>query len=305
MSRPIAFTVVVAVVGGSLPLRRCLSALRPQMDSASDEIIVPYDAWCSEVAALARDFPEVRFHRMDDPPATGVSPRSPQRHRLYERRRAAGLAHARGVIVALTEDYAVPAPDWRQRMTAAQRAEAVVGGAVENGVDRPLNWALYYCDFGRFGRPFPAGPVHYVSDVNVSYQREVLLAAAAVWQHAYQETILHDQLKARGCQLVLDDGPAVFQHRPSLAISDALRERAALGRAFGETRATRREIRRRLLYALATPILPAVLVFRCLQHMIRHQRSVRQIVTTLPYLLAFLTAYALGELSGYLAPRSE
>ena len=34
---------------------------------------------------------------------------------------------------------------------------AAIGGAIENGVDRPLNWAVYYSDFGRYQNPFQSG----------------------------------------------------------------------------------------------------------------------------------------------------
>jgi hypothetical protein len=91
------------------------------------------------------------------------------------RRSAVGLQLARGQIIAMTEDHAVPAADWIREIRAAhERPYAVIGGAIENAVDRPLNWALYYCDFGRNGRPMPAGEAESVSDVNVSYKREAL-----------------------------------------------------------------------------------------------------------------------------------
>jgi hypothetical protein len=275
------------------------------MDPEDSEIIVPYDAWCDDVATLAAAFPRVTFHPIDEAGAGAVPPESLGRHQLYESRRAAGLARARGAIVALTEDYAVPAPDWVRQMRAAHTpGRPVVGGAVENGVDRPLNWALYYCDFGRFGRPFSSGRAQYLSDVNVSYARDLLTETAPVWRSAYQETTMHWALQAGGHQLWLDPSPVVFQHRPALPLGEALRERAALGRAFAATRADATRGGKRLMYAVATPFLPPLLLYRCIRHMIRQQRTAAQILTTLPYLLAFLSAYALGELSGYAAPRS-
>lgn len=305
MSHSIALSVVVAVVGGPGPLRRCLTALCTQMDPHESEIIVPYDRWCDDVATLNGEFSQVRFHRISDDGITETPRVSIDRHRLYERRRAVGLSLARGAVVALTEDFAVPTPDWsRQVLAAHARAHPVIGGAIENGIDRPLNWALYYCDFGRYGRPFPAGPVSYVSDVNVSYKQPVLLATADVWRDAYQETTLHWYLKAHGYPLFLDPSPVVFQQRPTLPLAHAVRERAALGRAFAETRAATATWQR-VLYACGTPVLPLLLLSRCMRHMLRQGRTVRQMATTLPLALILMTAYALGELSGYiLFPKS-
>ncbi len=34
------------------------------------------------------------------------------------------------------------------RSQAPRTGYAAIGGAIENGINRPLNWAVYYCDFG-------------------------------------------------------------------------------------------------------------------------------------------------------------
>src|SRR5262245_41501310 len=103
MSAPLRLSIIVVPVSGATSLRRCLAALSAQMDLAESEIIVPYDAASAAVASLAAEFPQVRFHRVDDPsqPSPILAPL--HRHRLYDRRRAAGLAVAQGTVVAMTE----------------------------------------------------------------------------------------------------------------------------------------------------------------------------------------------------------
>src|SRR5262249_27076921 len=151
------------------------------------EIIVPFDEWCLEVSELAAEFPGVRFHRISDLGPAADSGRTAHQHRLYDRRRAIGLSMVRGHLVAMTEDHAVPAPDWCRQITAVheQSDYAAIGGAIENGVDRPTNWAWYYCDFGRYGGPLLAGPSPYASDVNISYKRDALQRIRSVWSDAY------------------------------------------------------------------------------------------------------------------------
>ena len=266
------------------------------------ELIVPYDRWSPDVADLQGEFSDARFHVIDD---LGVAARAQipaHAHRLYDRRRAVGLALARGRVVALTEDHAVPATDWcRQILAAHEQPHAVIGGAIENGVDRPLNWAWYYCDFGRYGRPLAAGPVEYVSDVNVAYKRSALESVREVWQEAYHETTVHWTLRSRGAAIVLDPRMVVYQHRPAMRIADAYRERMQWGRVFAETRAATQGPWKRLGYAVATPVLPAVMKMRVLRHMLRQGRTAAQIARTLPLAFLLLTGWALGELSGYVA----
>ena len=301
MSAPLRLSVIIIVVSGVAALRRCLTALCAQMDAAQSEIIVPYDAVAAAVASLASEFPQVRFHRIDDPDHPQPALPTLYRHQLYDRRRAAGLAVAQGEIIAMTEDHVVPAADWCAQLLAAHAsAAAVIGGAIENGIDRPLNWALYYCDFGRYGRPLDAGPAAVISDVNVSYKREVLLSALAVWRDGYAETTLHWHLGAHGHQLLLDPRLVVFEERPRLPLGELIRERLALGHAFGATRRAALPGWKRAAHMCATPLLPLLLLYRCLHDMMRQRRTLRQIATTLPYVLVFVIVYAVGELTGYL-----
>src|SRR6476659_705997 len=97
-------TIVLTVVGGKQFVRRCLHVLCRQIEFNQTEIIVPYDRWSIDVGELAEEFPDVNFHFFTNlGPALNSSVTSHQ-HRLYDRRRAVGLALARGHLVAMTED---------------------------------------------------------------------------------------------------------------------------------------------------------------------------------------------------------
>jgi len=266
------------------------------------EIIVPYDRWSLDVADLQSEFPQVRFHLIHDLGAAACETTPSHAHRLYDRRRAVGLALAKGRVVAMTEDHAVPAADWcRQTLIAHEQPHAVIGGAIENEVDRPLNWAWYYCDFGRYGRPFTAGEGEYASDVNVAYKRTALESVRDVWCDAYHETTVHWTLRSRGAVIFLDPRMVVSQHRSAMSIAGAYRERIQWGRVFAETRAAASAGWKRIAYAAGTPLLPAVLATRALRNMVRQRRTGAQIAGALPWVVLLLTGWALGELSGYVA----
>lgn len=295
-------TIILTVVSGKEAMRNCLTALYPQVDFSNSEVIVPYDKWCQNIGELNTEFPKVNFHFIDELGLAENTDIASHEHRLYDRRRAIGLRLAKGEIIAMTEDHATPAPDWiEQILKAHEKPYQIIGGAIENGIDSPLNWAWYYCDFGRYGRPFPVGDINYVSDVNVSYKKEALDSVKDVWYEAYRETILHWTMREKGAELVLDENIAVYQQRPKISLLNAFRERIQWGRVFAETRVAVSSISRRFIYAVGSIILPPVLLFRLLRNMKRHQRSFKQIIQTLPFAFLLLIGWSLGELLGYVS----
>lgn len=292
-------SILITVVSGKDAVRRCLLALRPQVQTVAAEIIVPYDQWAVEVGELAAEFPEANFHLIADSVASNVPA---HQHRLYDRRRAVGLSLANGQIIAMTEDHAVPAADWVNQILLAHRQPfAVIGGAIENGVDRPMNWALYYCDFGRYGSPLPQGEIGYVSDVNVSYKREALETVRDVWRDEYHETTVHWTMRERGIELRLDPGLKVYQHRPPMTFGKAFRERTEWGRVFAETRVAAIALTQRIFFAAVAPLLPVVLLARVAKNMLRQHRTFGQMATTLPLTAGLLIGWAWGEFVGYVS----
>ena len=295
-------TVVITVVSGKESLRRCLAAVTPQIDFAETEVVVPYDEWSKEVGELAPEFPSVNFHFVKNLNLTLSGDISTREHRLYDRRRAAGLQVSRGRIVAMTEDHVLPARDWCHQILAAHECPAaVIGGAIENGIDRPLNWAWYYCDFGRYGRPMTNREPEYVSDVNVSYKRAELMEIYEVWCHSYHETTVHWALRDRGVKLLLNEKIAVFQHRPTVSLKKAWFERFAWGRIFAETRSCRLNVSKRFGLAAGTIFLPILLLLRIIRHMLRQKRTARQLTSVLPFAIFLLAGWAVGEFWGYLS----
>ena len=163
MNSELLLTILITVVSGKNTMRRCLKALCPQVNFSEMEIIVPFDKWSEEIRELTAEFPEVRFHFIKDTAIAAQKNISAGDHLLYDLRRTVGLKLSRGRLIAITEDRAEPAEDWIQQILFLhQQPIEVIGGAIENGVDTPLNWAWYYCDFGRYGRPFLNEEINYI-----------------------------------------------------------------------------------------------------------------------------------------------
>lgn len=269
------------------------------------EILVPYDVTVKAVARIVRD-----AQRPGGPPIRGlnlgrlVTRRSARtaagQHELIDRRRSAGLLAARGALVGILEDRGVPRADWAATAVQLHRElpHQVIGGAVENGREHTLNWAVYFCDFGRYQRPFEPGPRRYVSDVNVVYKRHALEQTRDIWRVSYHEPLVHWALERAGATLYVSPELVVDQMRDGLRIGALLRERVAWGRLFGALRVRDASVARRLGLAMASPLVPGVLFLRLLRDQIMRRVSLPQLARAVPVTLALMAAVGLGELIG-------
>jgi len=299
-SQELELTVLLTVVSGKDAVRENLSALIPQLDFEKSEVIVPYDKFSSDIAELKVDFPQVFFHYIKDLGLAASPDVSAHAHRLYDRRRAVGLKLSRGRLIAMLEDHGRAADDWVENIEAAHLQDySVIGGAIRNDVDKPLNWALYYCDFGRYAPPFEPREVSYVSDINLAYKRADLMAVEDIWKDAFHETAVHGALLARGKKLFRDDRPVVHQRRNGLELIPVLRERISWGRIFAETRASEFTFWKRCAFAAGSIFLPPLMLTRVFSHMRRQGQSVGRMLKITPVLTLILIAWAFGEFLGY------
>lgn len=292
-------SVVIAIIaGGREPTATCLSALEASAEGHALQCIVPYDARLDDVEALTERFPWVEFvDARDRVDAEQLGDFSREHHDIL---RAIGLGRARGRIVALLEDHGTPSRGWCSAVLEAHRDScAAVGGAVENGVDRLLNWAVYYCDFGRYQSPLPAGPAEFLSDSNSAYKREALESVKDQWRDAFHETAVNWELRRCGAMLRLDPNMVVYQTRHNLSLFPVLRERFVWGRSFAGTRVADATLTKRAFYAAISFLLPVILTGRILLGGLRRGRNLRRLATALPLILLLELIWACGEFFGY------
>jgi len=302
-----ALSAVVVIVSDTLAavahtghLQGCLSALRQQVDAPRFEIVVPYHAATDGIDSLRATFPDVRFVPVADPAIAARKPGSREHHDVL---RARGLAVARGALLALLEDHARPDAHWCANIVAAHRADSVaaVGGAIENGIDRPLAWAVYYCDFARYQNPVPRGPSSFASDANTAYKRTALEALRPLWTKSFREGIVNGALLAAGNKLALDPTVIVYQHRSDLRLGKALSERFVWGRSYAQTRCTVLAPMRRIAYAALSPLLPALLFLRMAATAWQRRRHFGKFVRSAPLVALLACSWSAGECVGYIA----
>ncbi len=299
-------SVVVTVVSDTTeetdtrPLEGCLEALERQMNPPEMEVLVTCDGRLRGIEQLEQRFPWVQFIRVEK---LRTARHGPSREH-HDELRGIGIRQARGELVALLEDHGRPDPHWCAKLVEEHRGpQAAVGGAMGNGIDRALNWAVYFCDFGRYQNPVPRGPAAFVSDANVCYKRLALENVAEAWADSYNETRVHTALAARGETLWLSPHLVVYQHRLNLRLRPALQERYVWGRSYAAMRTATVAGLRRLILATLSPVLPLVLLQRQLRNVLRTRRNRAAFLRALPLIVLLTMAWSYGEFVGYLTAR--
>ena len=294
-------SVVIVVIsekgepGGDSELAHALKALSHQTAGPPHEIVVPYNPEQGGIPSLRQQFSAIRFLPVD----LSSAPRTSER---VDEMRAAGVLAATGDIVAVIEDHVRPDPDWSARIIEAHREHhAAIGGAIENGVDRVINWAAYFSDLGRYHNPLPDAPSAYASVVNVSYRRADLESVRSVWERRFNETSVHWALQAQGRKLRLCPRIIVRQHRGQLHFGELAREFFTWGRSYGSTRGALSGSVKRLIYAAMAPVIPGVLVLRNAADIFRKRRLIGAWIKSLPASVALTLAWSCGEFTGYVA----
>jgi hypothetical protein len=125
--------------------------------------------------------------------------------------RARAVAHARGEVVAFSEDHCVPELNWCAELMEAHRSSPevdVVGGAVSNGsTKRLVDWANFLATFAEFLPPLASRPGARVPPAaNVSFKRRALPEREPA--PGWLELQLIPQLYAEG-RIALSEKPLV------------------------------------------------------------------------------------------------
>lgn len=295
-------SVVVTIVDGGDTLRSCLERLIAQQGNHTIEILVPVEHATRAEAAMAPDFPQVRFVDYGTP-FEGVMPTDPlSRHRFFDKRRAIGLEHANGALIGILEDCGYPAPDWAAAMIAlhAENPEGVIGGAMTQGIDRLRNWGNYFCDFSRYHPPLKIKNPEYVTATNIAYKRAAIMSVRKMWEGGqYQEVKINWELRDRGVGLMLDDRAVTISHRRIDSVASVSRELFQWGRIYGQQRATEIGRLTKLKLMLGMPLIPFVLGLRRFRRQVSKGQNVDKYIKAFPIIFVLLFCHGMGELLGY------
>lgn len=212
------------------------------------------------------------------------------------------VRHARGEVVALTEDHCTARPGWVAAMLRAHAEypqAAAIGGAIENAPTEqsPLRWASHLMTQGAHMAPLANGPAtHIANEANISYKRWAL---AEIDPHPLGfMTIRHTRALADRGELLVNDDRIVIDHHESL---DA---RATAVIHFDDGRTIAGFRRRRMgqgdwLRLIGAPLLPIYRTGRVVRNGVAKGRGAT-VLTALPWLVALEYCHGAGEFVGYL-----
>lgn len=215
---------------------------------------------------------------------------------------AAGVRVARGPIIALSENHCFPEPDWGERVLAAHEVagRVGVGPAVFNAnPEKALSRIAHAAGYGMYTTDHPAGAREELALHNSSFLR------AAVTPHLDRlEDLLGDERHLwqtlRGAGGVLWFDPAIRKGHINEATWELVLGLAWCGgRRYGGVRSRDWPAHRRLVYAVAAPLI-ALPVFRNVWRQLapaerRGRPGLRVALTLLPFALS----HAIGEGAAY------
>lgn len=272
----------------SAGLVECLEALAPQREGATDVVVVTP----APVADLGARFPWIS--------CVSASP-----DLLIPHLWSLGIAAARREVVALTTAHFTPAPDWVSVIRAchARLPSAGIGGKVEPPRGGGLvAWATYFLRYSPYLGYDREQAVADLAGDNAAYKRAVLNAHPECLRDGFWEQEFHKSVRSEGQSLTFIPGMRV-RLRTSFGFAPFIRQRLRHGREFGRRRLEGRAPAWRVAAVAASPLIPAVLLGKIALRVLRSRRDWRPFLAALPILCAFVLAWALGEASGYLAPR--
>jgi glycosyltransferase involved in cell wall biosynthesis len=282
-------SVVIASVNGGKSLADCIASLEPQKHGDDIEIVV-----CESFDdAVAKDthsqFPNVRFFHFSE-------------RKSIPELRVTGILNARGDVIALTEDHCIVHEHWVASVLSAHTSPyLVIGGAVENvATERLIDWAVFFCEYGRYMIPIASGAIKDLPGPNVSYKRAVLENFRDVFATAAWEPFWHSRLMDAGVTLFSDPRLIVY-HRKNFTLGGFLRERFHYARSFAGERVKDAPWIYRAMYICGSPFLSPLLLSRIVVAVWRKHRKQRELILSLPYIFLFTLAWSLGEFIGYAA----
>jgi hypothetical protein len=278
-------SIVVGSNGAAGSVERCLAALEPQAERGSRTEVIVCEPEASP-AEVREHFAFARFHE--------------RRGALVPELWRDGIDLTTGELVALTISPMEPTPNWVETIRNRLGHVDAVGGAIEPGERlRLVDWAEYFCRYVNDMLPFPPCESVDLPGDNAAYRRDGLVQAGHSWADGFWEPDVHRALKAAGRTLVHDPALVVRQGR-SAGFTAFVRQRLVHGRAYGRQRGVHFGVARNLAGVLLAFVVPGILLLRQAGAVLAKRRHRGALVASLPALLAFDVAWAVGEALGHL-----
>jgi hypothetical protein len=216
--------------------------------------------------------------------------------------RAAGIRAATAPIVFLGETHTYPEEGWAETLidTHADDWAAVVPGFGNANPSGVLSWAGFLIDYGSWLSSLHRRELAHIPTYNTAYKRAALLDLGPrldLLLTSGDELIV--KLRAAGGRFIFEPS-ARIDHANVARPAAWLLERYLSGLLTANSRMEPWPWARRLLYAVGSPLIPAVLLSRLAGGVAAARRAHSVPLAVYPALVLGVVASAIGELVGYL-----
>jgi hypothetical protein len=219
--------------------------------------------------------------------------------------RAAGIRAATAPFVFVGETHSYPHPGLAEAIIRRMEESWSViipafGNANPKGV---LSWAGFLSDYGPWLEGGTAGEVTWLPIYNAAFRRDALLALgdrlAPALSHGDELPL---SIRSAGHKAFFE--PAARLDHVNVAMrTHWARERFASGIMIAASRSSRWPLPRRVLYVLASPLIPVVLCSRVLPGAWRVVREKKLPMSTILWIVFGMGVKGLGEMAGYAGAR--
>lgn len=282
-------SIVIASAAGGDFLPKCLDSLSDQVREQDAEVIVVDRCGGETAGRIERDYPFVNVIRTEKNPRLSV----PELRML-------GVLQASGDIVAIIEEHCMATPQWVETVRSSfQPGDAAIGGPIlDNQYNRIQDWVVYFSEYHNYLPPWQDGKRYLLNGANIAYDRKKLLEYKDVLSTGYWEVVLHPFLAQDG-EFRSISGMGVFHCGP-FPYGYYIKQRYLLSRVWGGMQRDQVSMTKRVTYLVSAPLIPFLLLGRIGQRVTKSARYVRQFFMALPLLIPVVSAYVIGEWSGYL-----
>ena len=217
--------------------------------------------------------------------------------------RASGIRAATAPFVFIGETHSFPRAGMFEALLQAHvDGSAVAVPILENAnPDGVVSWAGFLNGYAEWTEGARGGEISYAPLFNVSYDRAFLIGLGADLEHALTAGgDMMARLRRAGC-VVWMEPRAKIEHWNIELMRNWLPQRLAAGRVIASLRSLRWPMHRRIAFALASPLIPLVLLARIRKGLARTIRQRRVPLRVLPTIALGMMVQAAGEMAGYAA----
>jgi len=217
----------------------------------------------------------------------------------------AGIRKAHSPIVILVEDHAFPEAHWAELLIKDHKEPyAVVGPSMRNANPESLvSRADFYQAYAAWVYPAESKSMESLPAHNSSYKRDILLQFDSQLEDFMEsEHLLHRKLRSMGYKLFLE-GRTYTSHVNFVSTVSSwsywFRKRFYAGRQYASTWSRSWSLAHRLLFVMATPLIPFIRLWRIFGY-VKHLERPSSYPSLLTIMLSGLLAESYGHVFGYI-----